>query len=272
MNLDWPPKEEPLPGEKYVVYSEVYDLLFEDLDNDVDFYLDTAAAHVPLPGTILELGAGTGRLTRRFLDAGYDVVGVDPSSHMLERAGQRLAPYAGRVQLVYSGAQAMQLGQRFQLAVAPYGMVAHLYTDGERLAVFRNVYQHLAPGGLFVFDDMPGWLAGAADASKLDLYRRARDPVSGMAVRLMTNMLDVAGQPLSLRYDFIDWLNTDHQVARRLVVRVRFRNIALEDELSLLRQAGFSEIDLLGGFDGRPFSRDDLPRNTRLILRCQRKA
>src|SRR5580693_1551694 len=99
MNLDWPPQDEPLPGEEYASYSEVYDLLFEDLDNDVDFYLDAARAHSPLPGAILELGAGTGRLTRRLLAAGHDVVGVDPSGPMLERARQRLAPFAGRVQL-----------------------------------------------------------------------------------------------------------------------------------------------------------------------------
>jgi SAM-dependent methyltransferase len=270
MNLDWPPKDEPLPGEEYAAYAGVYDLLFEHLDNDVDFYLNAARAHSPLPGAILELGAGTGRLTRRLLAAGHDVLGVDPSGPMLEHARRRLAPFTGRVQLVQASAQSMHFEQRFQLVVAPYGMVAHLHADGERLAVFRNVYVHLKPGGVFLFDDMPGWLAGASDGAKLDLYRTAHDAASGMAVRLMTNMIDVAGQPLSVRYDFIDWLNAQNQVARRVIVRVRFRNIALEDELSLLKQAGFGAIDLLGGFDGRPFCRDDLSRNTRLILRCHR--
>ncbi len=156
----------------------------------------------------------------------------------------------------------MAFEQRFALVVAPYGMVAHLHTDGERLAVFRNVHQHLAPGGVFLFDDMPGWLAGAADGGKLEPYRSTHDPATGMTVRLMTNMLDIAGQPLSVRYDFIDWLNAEHQVARRLVLRVRFRNIALADELSLLKQAGFGQVDLLGGFDGRPFDGDDFCRAT----------
>ncbi len=271
MNLDWPPTEEPSPGEEYFKYAEVYDLLFDGLNDDVDFYLDAAASYLPEAGKILELGTGTGRLTRRFLDAGYHMVGVDSSGPMLERARERLAPYEARVQLNQANAEAIRLEQRFKLVVAPYGMVAHLFTDDQRLAVFRNVYRHLEPGGVFLFDDMPGWLAGAADGSALDLYRTAHDAACGMEVRLLTNMIDIAGQPVSLRYDFIDWLNAEQKVARRIIVRIRFRNIALADELALLKQAGFEEVDLLGGFDGRPFCHDDLSRNSRLVLRCHRK-
>lgn len=270
MNLDWPPRDEPEPGEEYASYAEVYDLLFDDLDKDVAFYLDAARKHLPPAGTILELGVGTGRQTRRLLEAGYDVVGIDPSEPMLRRAAERLASYAPRGRLVQANAQAMRLGRQFALAIAPYGMVAHLHDDQERLAVFRNVHEHLQPGGVFVFDDMPGWMAGASDGSKLDLYRTARDPATDMDVRLMTNMIDVAGNPLSVRYDFIDWLNATGEVARRIIVRVRFRNIALADEMALLRQAGFEQIELLGGFDGRPLKLDDLPTNTRLILSCRR--
>ena len=270
MNLDWPPREEPQPGEEYASYAEVYDLLFDDLDKDVGFYIDTARRHLPPGGTLLELGVGTGRLTWRLLDAGYDVVGVDPSAPMLQRAAARLARYAPRGQLVQANARAVQLGRRFALAIAPYGMVAHLHDDQERLAVFRTVREHLQPGGVFVFDDMPGWMAGASNGSKLDLYRSVRDPATGMDVRLMTNMVDVAGQPLSVRYDFIDWLNAAGEVARRTIVRVRFRNIALADEISLLRQAGFEDIELLGGFDRRPLAPDDPDANTRLILSCRR--
>jgi SAM-dependent methyltransferase len=270
MNLDWPPRDEPEPGEEYESYAEVYDLLFDDLDKDVAFYLDVARKHLPPAGTMLELGVGTGRLTRRLLDAGYDVVGVDPSEPMLARAAVRLAAYAPRGQLVHADAQAVRLGRTFGLAIAPYGMVAHLHDDDERLAVFRNVHDHLEPGGVFVFDDMPGWMAGAADGSTLDLYRTAHDPATDMDVRLMTNVMDVAGHPLSVRYDFIDWLHASGAVARRIIVRVRFRNIALADELALLRQAGFDHVELLGGFDGRPLELDDLSANTRLVLVCRR--
>jgi SAM-dependent methyltransferase len=209
-------------------------------------------------------------LTQRLLAAGYRVVGIEPCNEMLDRAQHRLGRFNGALRLIHSDAQSMQAGGRFHLAVATYGMVAHLLTDEERLAVFRNVYRHLEPGGVFIFDDMPGWLAGASDGSRLDIERTVTDPETGMRVRLMTNMIDVADQPLSIRYDFIDWLDSTGKIAKRVVVRVLFRNIGLEEELRLLRAAGFGDVELVGGFDGRQFSREDTAANTRLILRCRR--
>lgn len=35
-------------------------------------------------GTVVELGCGTGKMTRLLADAGYDMVGVDNSAEMLE--------------------------------------------------------------------------------------------------------------------------------------------------------------------------------------------
>ena len=40
-------------------------------------------------GTVVELGCGTGKMTRLLADAGYDMVGVDNSAEMLEIAGER---------------------------------------------------------------------------------------------------------------------------------------------------------------------------------------
>ena len=270
MNMDWPLDPTFRRGEEYVKYANVYDLLSDHLEDDVSFYLRIAGSCLPAGGTILELGTGTGRLTKRLLGAGYRVVGIEPCGEMLQRAEGRLARFNGALRLIQSDAQSMEPGRRFRLAVATYGMVAHLLTDEERLAVFRNVYRHLEADGVFIFDDMPGWLAGASDGSRLDIERTVVDPESGMVVRLMSNMIDVADQPLSVRYDFIDWLDAGGKVVKRVVVRVLFRNISLEEELRLLRQAGFGDIKLIGGFDDRPFMRDDAAANTRLILRCRR--
>jgi hypothetical protein len=38
----------------------------------------------------------------------------------------------------------------------------------------------------------------------------------------------------------------------------------------LLAAAGFEQIEVLGGFDGRPFDPSNLAANERLIIRCRR--
>lgn len=269
MDVDWPSTALAAGGE-YEGYADVYDILFADLEQDTGFYTRCAAEAVPRGGAILELGVGTGRLTTRILEAGYRVVGVDASEQMLSHAGPRMAGYDGRCRLVHADARSMELSERFRLAVAPYGMVAHLLTDADRLAAFRRVYDHLEPGGLFVFDDCPDWLGPVPDDTRLERWREGVDRATGHRVRLMSNTIRAAAAPYSVRYDIVDWLEADGSVARRRIFRVVFRNISLDDELSLLAQAGFDSVDLLGAFDGRALDRHRLTDNKRFIARCRR--
>ena len=271
MDLDWPMAEGAPAGDEYVKYADVYDVLFGDIKDDAEFYVRCASQQLPPGGRILELGTGTGRVAEHFLRAGYNVTGVDASAEMLVHAARNLEAYARQFDWARADIRELHLGQQYKLAVAPYGMMAHLLTDDDRRAAFRRVYEHLEPGGMLVFDDMPGWLAGHADAARLDVRRTGFDPVAKMPVRMMSNCIEVAGKPLSVRYDFIDWLQGD-EVARRLVIRVVFRDMELDDELTLLKEAGFAEVDLLGDWDGRPFDRKNLQANSRLILRCRRAA
>jgi SAM-dependent methyltransferase len=256
-------------GDEYVKYAAVYDVLFADLLDDEQFYSKAAAACLRPGEPLLELGTGTGRLAERLLEAGHALVGVDVSAAMLDKAQAKLAGYGDRYRGVHADVGAMSLGRTFSLAIVPYGTMAHFLTDEDRTRAFRAVFEHLEPGGTFVFDDMPGWLGAPSDSSRLELRRTGFDPVAEMPVRLLSNTMEAAGQPLSVRYDIIDWL-AGAEVAKRVIVRVVFRNIALEEEKALLRAAGFEHIEVLGGFDGRAFDLDDLGRNDRLIVRCRR--
>jgi len=269
MTLDWPPSDTIDSSGTYARYAEIYDVLFDHLVSETDFYLKQAAETVSPAGKILELGSGTGRLTRHLLAAGYTVAAVDSSAEMLECAAPRLAGFGPRYQPHHAEMSGLRLDESFGLAVAPYGVVAHLLTDEDRLRTFTRVHEHLRPGGVFIYDDMPGWLGAATDSTQLCERSRGIDPASGLTVRLQCNTMDVTGEPLSVRYDIIDWLSGD-KVVRRALIRVVFRNIALADELELLRRAGFTEVELFGDFSGRPFDRDELATNQRLVIKCRR--
>ncbi len=269
-DVDWPMRGYAA-GDEYVKYAGVYDVLFASLLDDEQLYVRAAGSCLRSGEPLLEIGTGTGRLAERLLRAGHDVLGVDVSSAMLEHAAEKLAGFGARYRAVQADVRAMNLGRKFALAIVPYGTVAHLLTDEDRRQAFRCVFEHLEPGGTFIFDDMPSWLAGKADSSKLEVRRTGFDPVANMPVRLLCNAMDAAGEPFTVRYDFIDWLVGD-DVAKRVVVRVVFRNIALEEEKALLAAAGFEQIDVLGNFDGRPFDLSNVAANQRLIVRCRRPA
>ena len=61
----------------------IYDKVYQTLVHDIPFYLQQAKAH---GGPILELGCGTGRVTIPLASNGFEVVGIDISPSMIQRA------------------------------------------------------------------------------------------------------------------------------------------------------------------------------------------
>jgi SAM-dependent methyltransferase len=267
---DWPMSDGDVSEEVYARWASVYDVLLGELApaDDAAFYIGVARDCAGPGGAVLELGMGTGRVTGRLLEAGFEVLGVDSSKEMLAQAARKLGDNP-RFRAIHGDVRKERLGRTFRLAIAPYGMVAHLLTDADRVEAFRATWEHLEPGGVFAFDDMPGWLAGKADGTHLEQRLTGHDAATGMPVRLLSNAIEVAGKPLTVRYDLVDWL-AGSEVARRLVIRVVFRNVPLDDELRMLREAGFSRVDVLADFRGRPFDRRNLAANQRLIVLAHR--
>src|SRR5690606_36322935 len=129
----------------------LYDLQYDAYRDDVPFYLRLAD---DVGSPVLELGAGTGRVTEALARAGHAVVAVDSSAPMLERAASRLtrAGVMDRVELVHEDMRFISRQERFPLVVAPFNALMHLYTLADQDAALQRVAAHLEPGGVFAFD------------------------------------------------------------------------------------------------------------------------
>jgi SAM-dependent methyltransferase len=104
-------------------------------------YAGTISAHL-LPGTVLEIGIGTGSIALPMTDAGHPVVGVDLSPNMLELAHQRLG---ARVAV----GDAMVLPIR-SASVPNVVAVWVFQLVGSVEATLRDARRVLSPGGRFV--------------------------------------------------------------------------------------------------------------------------
>jgi SAM-dependent methyltransferase len=104
--------------------------------------------------SVLDLCCGTGQLATLFLQAGYTLVGIDSSEHMLlyarENAGRFLS--TGQARFMQGDAARFALDDRFGLVVSTYDALNHLENDQALQQCFRCVFTVLEPGGLFVFD------------------------------------------------------------------------------------------------------------------------
>lgn len=106
-------------------------------------------------GLVCELGCGTGSITRRLRDAGYDMIGIDLSEDMLDLAREyEFTREEGHSDILYLN----QDMREFEL----YGTVAaivsicdsmnYITQEEDLKKVFRLVNNYLDPGGIFIFD------------------------------------------------------------------------------------------------------------------------
>lgn len=121
------------------------------LEGDLDIYARLA----PAGGKILELGAGTGRLTFALAERGFSVVGVDIAPAMLAQATARLAEtppgVAARLELKRGDMTVLDLKRQFDLVICPYFTLAHVPRGMAWKNTFATAARHLKPGGLAAF-------------------------------------------------------------------------------------------------------------------------
>ncbi|QXE32966.1 methyltransferase domain-containing protein [Streptomyces sp. GMY02] len=108
------------------------------------------AALVPVGARVLDAGCGTGRVTIRLAQLGYDCVGVDLDESMLAVA-RREAPGLPwiRADLAEFDPTAAGVPADFDLVVAA-GNIFPLLATGTEAAVVRRLATALRPGGLLV--------------------------------------------------------------------------------------------------------------------------
>ena len=104
-------------------------------------------------GLVLDLGCGTGKMTRLLADAGYDMIGVDYSEEMLEIARER-QDEQNRDDILYL----MQDMREFELygtvraVISICDSINYILEEDDLRHVFELVNNYLDPKGIFIFD------------------------------------------------------------------------------------------------------------------------
>ena len=241
---------------------ELYDIVTADtLDGDVDYYVGQAKE---AGGPVLELGAGTGRVTLALARAGVSVHALDAHCGMLGVLRRKLSELPGdtqdRVTIVEADMRTFRLAERFALAIAPFRAVLHNLTDDDLLACFSRVREHLREGGRFAFNVFhPSIEVMARHVGPLTgVWRWVGTfdrPDGGWVVRSEANRFDTPARRIhSLhRYEEFDG---EGVLQRTTVHNLELTYLYPPDIRRLLERAGFSSVTISGGFRGAPFRND----------------
>jgi SAM-dependent methyltransferase len=99
-------------------------------------------------GPILDVGAGTGRVTLELARRGHEVVALDLDRDLLVTLAERAADTGLSVETIVADASGFELDRRdFALVMAPMQTVQLLGPDGRR-GFLRSARAHVAAGGL----------------------------------------------------------------------------------------------------------------------------
>ena len=232
----------------YDDFVELYERQYATYREDLHFYAQVAQ-HAA--GPVLEIGAGTGRVTAYLTRRGVNVTGLEPSGAMLERALERARQEKLAYTLVQGDVRTARLGQSFALVIAPFNALMHLYTVDDQLRALGNIRAHLRPGGAFVFDVFVprfGVMNTLRHVGETFYQGEARTDV------LFVQRHDATAQRLVTEY-FVDTAGPDAPTRRgRFTLTQRYY---LHGEmLGLLRASGFQRVQVTGDFQGGAFGAD----------------
>jgi ubiquinone/menaquinone biosynthesis C-methylase UbiE len=213
---------------------------------DVDFWQRLAAAQ---DGPVLELGCGTGRITAPVARAGARIVGIDRSEPMLARARQRLRRARLRAMLLRGDIRHLPFRRRvrFELVMAPYGILQSLTREKDLRATLGEVARVLRRGGLFAIDLVP-------DLPRWSEYEQ-RVSLAGRRGRGHVTLTESVRQDRRQRLTIFDQEYEERRGRERSVRRfsLTFRTLSVPQMRSRLEAAGFGIDAVLGDYKGGPW-------------------
>lgn len=194
---------------------------------------------------VLDLGCGTGCLTRLLCGAGYGLVGLDGSADMLARAARRCEGM--NALFLQQDMRAFELYGTVQATVCSFDSLNYLLNVKELSDCFSLVNNYTQRGGLFVFDLNTRYryervLDGASfvfeDGEALLIWRNSYSARSGLC-ELQISLFEREGGL---------WRREDEAQRQRCYAPGTVRR--------LLAANGFELCGLFGGTDMRPLEPD----------------
>jgi SAM-dependent methyltransferase len=232
--------------------AHLYDWEHEAFTDDLPFY---EALALRTGGPVLELACGSGRVLAPMTAQGLEVVGVELSPPMLERARRRLAGAHPPARLVRQDmSQGLPAGSYALVLLALNGLGFVTTTEAQR-RLLRDVADHLAADGLLAIDVVnPATLFDEPQGIPVLQRTEPDEGIGAHVTKWMVQQLHPADQCFEL-HSFYDLVWADGTYSR-LSDRTKLRYFS-RFELELLLQDARLVIDgLYGDYEAGPFHDD----------------
>lgn len=138
----------------YDNFSDFYDLLTDNVEYEkrADYFCRLLSMCGIKSGILLDLGCGTGSMSVKMAERGFDVIGVDSSVGMLNAARQKAYENGAEILLLNQNMQEIDLYGTVDCAICVLDGINHLEGEADVKRTFEKVSLFMNKGGAFAFD------------------------------------------------------------------------------------------------------------------------
>lgn len=242
-----------LDASPYDDWADIYDAVFSYVVDDIPFYVSEAVG----ANAVLELGCGTGRVSVPIAQSGVDVVGIDSSRAMLDRARRKATAAAAtdRFTPVHADMRDFTLDRKFDLIIIPFRGFLSLLSVEDQIRALNAVKRHLTPNGRLILDIFVPDINMLAQEGDIPYhFRDVTDPASGNRIVIWNQAsYDAYNQIMSIRAT-LEELDDFGEVRRKLYRDFALRYIFRWEMRHLLSACGYRILELYGDFDRSEFA------------------
>jgi SAM-dependent methyltransferase len=232
-------------------FSRFYDIIYDQYISylDYSFYLDQVKK---ARGKVLEAGVGTGRFYMDALNQGADIYGLDVSDHMIDVLLGKLNK-SQHHRISVQSILDFKYDVKFDLVLAPFRVMMHVLKKEDQIKALNNVYDHLNPGGRFIFDvfvpDLEQILHGIEKLTDFD-----KEYAPGLKLkRTHSTTPDLINQQILVHFT-LEWdeggqkMREDWETPMRFYFRYELEH--------LVERSKFEKYKILGDFQGKKLEKD----------------
>lgn len=140
--------------EAYTDFALVYDTFMDNTPYGrwCDLIAGTLKRYGIEKELVLDLGCGTGTLTELLAKEGYDMIGIDYSEEMLNRAMEKRDESGLPILYLLQDMREFELYGTVKAVVSVCDSLNYLLEEEDIIETFRLINNYLDPKGLFIFD------------------------------------------------------------------------------------------------------------------------
>lgn len=228
----------------YTSFASVYDLFMDNVPYEewCTFLCKILAQHGITDGPVLDLGCGTGKMTRLMSEQGYDMTGIDNAAEMLQIAAME----PGEVPILYllQDMQDLELDGCVRAVYSVCDCVNYVLDEEELQQAFSRVHEYLEEDGVFIFDVNTSYKYTKLLAE--NTFAESRDEGSFIWDNYYNEEERIN------EYDLTLFIPEGDELYRRYTETHYQRNYETETLLKLLKNAGFIDICVYDDYTDAP--------------------